>query len=281
MYVFTSALFFLIFFAMFTVKEVSVPEVDIDFDGGFMGRMKTEAYKGAANKQDSLELDSAFNKLGRVVSPNPDTADKKVSDTLSDTLKTKSGWKVSGWTTNKDMTIAQYDSIQRSLPAEKRDNWLSRKINRQNIILQDRYKNNSQKFWADLLNRFLHTFPYLLFISLPLYAMFLKLLYVRRKQFWYVDHGIFLIHLYIFTFLLLLVIFLLQKIRSSYDLSWVIYIQLALSLYGIYYAFKSMRNFYKQGWFKTFLKFILLNSLAFVSIIILFTFFFLLSVFQL
>ena len=281
MYVFTSALFFLIFFSMFTVKEVSVPDVDIDFDGGFMDRMRTKAYEGAETKQDSLEIDSAINKFGRVVIPRPDTADKKVSDTLPDTLKTKSGLKVSGWATNEDMTLAQYDSIQRSLPAEKRDNWLKRKINRQVYNLQDRYKNNSQKFLADLLNKFLHTFPYLLFISLPLYAMFLKLLYVRRKQFWYVDHGIFLIHLYIFTFLLLLVIFLLQKVKNVYDLEWISFIQLVLSLYGVYYAFRCMRNFYKQGWFKTFFKFILLNSLAFVSIIFLFTFFFLLSIFQL
>ena len=59
----------------------------------------------------------------------------------------------------------------------------------------------------DMIGKFLHNSPKVLFISLPLFAVLLKLLYVRRKQFYYVDHGIFAVHLYIFSFLVLLVLF--------------------------------------------------------------------------
>lgn len=291
MYVFTSALFFLIFFSMFTIKEEAIKPPDLDFDNNTIDRMKTQAYLRAETKEDSLQIDSALQALGNAVRPNQEANDKIDSSAVkidSSTgkkpkrkLKNKSGFNVSGWGTEDTMTVAKYDSIQKSLPPEKRDNWLRRKTKRQMLVLEDRYKDNSSKLLADLLNKFFHTFPYLLFLSLPLYALYLKLLYVRRKQFWYVDHGIFLIHLYIFSFLLLLVIFLLQKLKDSYELEWLTFIQVVLSLYGIYYALRSMKNFYRQGWFKTFIKFCLLNFLASVSLIILFSFFFVLSVFQL
>ncbi len=291
MYVFTSALFFLIFFSMFTIKDEAIKPPELKFDNKVIDQMKTQAYKGAETKEDSVLIDSALKAFGNAVTPKKEANEKidsnsnKIDSNRNKKpkrkLTNKSGFNISGWTSDDSMTVARYDSIQNSLPSGKKDNWLSRKINRQMLVLEDRYENNSGKLLADLLNKFFHTFPYLLFISLPLYALYLKLLYVRRKQFWYVDHGIFLIHLYIYTFLLLLVIFLLQKIKDSYSLEWITFIQVVLSLYGIYYAFRSMRNFYKQGWFKTFLKFSVLNFLAFVSLTILFVVFFILSVFQL
>ena len=124
--------------------------------------------------------------------------------------------------------------------------------------------------FKDLLEKFTHTFPYLLFVSLPLYAFYLKLLYWRRKQFLYVTHGIFLIYLYIFTFIDLLVYFGLKKIHESIGWDWIGWIEALVLLYGVYYAYKAMRKFYGQGRGKTLLKFIILNTLAFWSMIFLF-----------
>jgi hypothetical protein len=42
------------------------------------------------------------------------------------------------------------------------------------------------------------------FVSLPLFALMLRLLYVRRKQFFYVNHIVFSIHLYCGTFIIIL-----------------------------------------------------------------------------
>jgi hypothetical protein len=134
--------------------------------------------------------------------------------------------------------------------------------------------------WNDLLTKFTHTFPYLLFISLPLYAFYLKLLYWRQKQFLYVTHGIFLIYLYIFTFIDLLVYFGLNEIHEAMDWDWVGWIEAVVLLYGVYYAYKAMRKFYGQGRGKTILKFCILNFVAFWSIIFLFSAFFLFAVFK-
>ena len=132
----------------------------------------------------------------------------------------------------------------------------------------------------DLMEKFMHTFPYLLFVSLPLYAFYLKLLYWRRKQFLYVTHGIFLIYLYIFTFIDLLAYFGLNEIHQSMHWSWMGWIEAVVLLYGLYYAFRAMHKFYGQGIGKTLLKFTLLNVISLVSIICLFLAFFLFAVFK-
>jgi hypothetical protein len=132
----------------------------------------------------------------------------------------------------------------------------------------------------DLLEKFTHTFPYLLFFSLPLYAFYLKLLYWRRKQFLYVTHAIFLIYLYIFTFIDLLAYFGLNKIHKSMHWDWIGWIEAAVLLYGVYYAYKAMRKFYGQGRAKTLLKFCILNFFAFWSIVFLFVVFFLFAAFK-
>jgi len=116
-----------------------------------------------------------------------------------------------------------------------------------------------------------HNWPKVLFISLPLFALILKLLYVRRKQFYYVDHGIFSIHLYIFSFLILLVLFGLNSLSKATGwksaIDWLI---LAGILYPFFYYYKAMRRFYGQGRGKTIFKYILLLILSFFVYLIIF-----------
>ncbi|HTE25377.1 DUF3667 domain-containing protein [Flavitalea sp.] len=176
---------------------------------------------------------------------------------------------------------AEYDSVQATLPPEARDGWIKRRFAYQNIEFKQRYGDDEGELIQDLLDKFIHTFPYLLFISLPLYALFLKLLYIRRKRFFYADHGLFLIYLYIFTFLHLLVFFGLRALKERWDYWWLGLIMFLFILYGIYYAYKSMRKFYEQGRGKTILKFILLNILSFTTITLLFVLFFFIALLRL
>jgi hypothetical protein len=143
------------------------------------------------------------------------------------------------------------------------------------IELKKKYGEGKEKeLWRDVLEKFMHSFPYLLFISLPLYAAVLKFLYIRRKQFYYVDHALFLIYLYIFTFLFLLIYFGMMELKKSFDHWSIGLVMFVLMLYGIYYAYKAMRKFYGQTRLKTVLKFILLNIFAFTIVTFLFLIFF-------
>src|SRR4030095_9271197 len=113
-------------------------------------------------------------------------------------------------------TLREYDSVQKILPKNKRDAGLSKILTRKAVGLNEKYKGEQQKSAVELINKFIHSIPYLLFVSLPLYALFLKLLYIRhRKQYYFADHGVFLIHLYVFTFLFLLFYFGLDKLHEQ------------------------------------------------------------------
>jgi hypothetical protein len=133
----------------------------------------------------------------------------------------------------------------------------------------------------NLINNFFHRFPYLLFISLPFFAAILKLLYIRRKNFYYSDHAVFTINHYIFSFILQLLIFganaLNQWLRWGI-FAWIIF---GLFIWWVVYLYKSMRRFYGQSRGKTILKFILLNMLGFLLIQLLFMIFLFLTAYQL
>ena len=171
----------------------------------------------------------------------------------------------------------EYDSLQRTLPKEDRDGWLLRRLIKKGIDINEALQENPDEALNKFLESLLHRLPYMLFISLPLFALILKLVYIRRKQFYFSDHGVFTIHLYVFSFLLLMVIFgisKLVKITGVGDLEW---INVALFLLLFFYLYKAMRNFYGQRRAKTFIKFLMVALLSLIMMLILFVLFLIFS----
>ncbi|TYP99528.1 uncharacterized protein DUF3667 [Tenacibaculum adriaticum] len=93
-----------------------------------------------------------------------------------------------------------------------------------------------------------------LFILLPLFTFFLRIIYFRRK-FTYVEHLVFVFHVQTVFFLLFSIFYLIDFVK---DTNYIIRIFLLVFLV---YLFIAMKKFYEQGYFKTFLKFILANTL--------------------
>jgi hypothetical protein len=286
MYVFSSALFFLCIYSIFHHNGVHYTDNSKNKESrinsglviGFPDSVRAQALANAKDKDDSASIEEAL----KLVAPYTRSGNlAKRSDTLYSKKINKRRFNVN--LTNPDQryaSIREYDSIQQTLPKDEKDNWIERRSKHREIELNARYKGDQKAMWTDLLEKFIHTFPYLLFISLPLYAWYLRLLYYRHKQFLYVTHGIFLIYLYIFTFIDLLVYFGLNEIHESMNWNWVGWIEAVVLLYGVWYAYKAMRKFYGQGIGKTLLKFFILNTVAFCSIIILFMAFFLFILFK-
>ena len=96
-----------------------------------------------------------------------------------------------------------------------------------------------------------------LFILLPLFTLFLKIIYVRRK-FTYVEHLVFVFHVQTVFFLLFSLFYILSIFRNS-----VYIIPIFLGIFLIY-LFIAMKKFYGQGFFKTFFKFLLANFAYFI-----------------
>lgn len=267
MYVFTSAIFFLLFFNFFGPDKSATQSLGLNAQA--IADITEQAYKNAKTREDSMAIQKS---LGVLTSSTPQPGDSSKNNTnfrfgLDDDLE-------------KYKSVKEYDSVQRLLPSSERHNWLRRIFARKQVDLNVKYKGRSEELAGDLLNGFLHRIPYLLFVSLPLYALFLKLLYIRRRrQFFYADHSLFLIHLYIFTFILMLLFFSMIELRNSLGWNWLVFVQVGLLLYGVIYAVIAMKNFYRQGWIKTILKFILFNILCFICLIALFIIFMALTVY--
>lgn len=271
MYVFTSAIFFLIFFIIYRPQKAVLfddkpltHEERVDKINDFQNELKKKE-KDSSTLIKEIEL---LKDTGRAVT-NKDLI-KEVGNGFS--------LQVNG---DNYHTIAEYDSAQQSLDPAKKDGWFERLLVKKQIQISTKYKDDPNEISTSFAEIFLHKLPYLLFISLPLFALILKLLYVRRRQFLYADHGIFSIHHYIFSFILLLFFFLLDAIRTKPGFHWVQSIEVCLFIVWPAYLYMAMLNFYRQGWFKTFVKFFLLNIFAFFSLLVLFVIFLFLSILQL
>lgn len=154
-------------------------------------------------------------------------------------------------------------------------NWMFESIREKMIKLSS--GSDSDHMMASIVDKFLHKLPYLLFVSLPLYAFYLSLLYRGSKQFYYSDHAIFLIHIYIFTFILLLFMMALSVLLPRIGVDITSFIFWLLSIYAAVYVYLSMLRFYKQTKGKTMFKFILFNMLSLMSLLVLFGLFFTLT----
>src|SRR6266516_2063592 len=98
--------------------------------------------------------------------------------------------------------------------------------------------------------------PYMMLCCIPLFALVLKILYIRRAVF-YIDHLIYALHIHSFAYLATILIILatigLSSVASGAFGGWII------ALLWITFAaqiFLSIRRVYRQGWFISIFKFL-------------------------
>jgi hypothetical protein len=268
MYLFTSAIFFLVLFSMSNVEP------------------STKNLNGAVNLSNNERLKMVKEYREDLKKRPTDTIIQQKIALLSDTSRPvrladvliNSGFEIND---KSYRSIKEYDSLQQLLPQNERDGWFIQRFSRKGIELNEKYKGDSDALLKSLLNSFIHKFPYILFISLPFFAGLLKLLYIRRKSFYYSDHAVFTLYHYIFSFIILLLIFGFINLGDRLNWSFFGWIAFVLIILWFVYLYKGMRNFYGQNRVKTFIKFLLLDFTGFMLIAALFLFFFLFTAYQL
>lgn len=271
MYVFVSAIFFLFFLAI--LKPENAIQVNETADKSKSAKDVIKELQGRRNAQEEVINDKDIPEVGKIGSR---AVVKKIDEAIikiqkDSTQKSKvdlDNGDFSGFTSYK--TVASYDSVQNALPESKRDGWIKRTFLRRNIEVNEEYGTNGNEMMSRMGEKFFHSFPQIMFVSLPLFALVLQLLYIRRKNFYYVDHIIYSVHLYCGIFVLFFVLLVISQISKIPHLSWVMYLAIIVWLYLFYYTYKGLRNFYEQGRGKTILKWFLLNSTAFFIMMILF-----------
>jgi hypothetical protein len=263
MYIFTSFIFFLIFFSLYHIPDSEIKEKGFEING------KTE-------QEINTMPPAEFNAFTKTLNDGIPMSRKELNH-YRDSLISFNGFVVFGKKSYYN-SRSQYDSAL--LSGKVKDGWLKRNLTYKGIGIINKYHNQQAKFFSDFVNSLLHHFPQILFISLPLVALFLKLLYIRHKQFYYVSHAIFAIHFYIFVFIAMLLTMSISRIEEVLKWNWLNYINWVFAIVIIFYLYKAMRNFYQQRKAKTILKFLLFSLTFFFMIVFLFVFFAFVSIFQ-
>ncbi len=120
----------------------------------------------------------------------------------------------------------------------------------------DRVKSNPARFARYMASKT----PFFLFFFSPLFALFFWLIY-SKKKFNYMEHLVFIFHIFSWVFLVLLIALLPDKLIFKED-----YIAgILLLLVGPFYFYKALRNFYKQKRAVTFIKFVFLNFVFWIG----------------
>jgi hypothetical protein len=320
MYVFTSAIFFLIFFALragrddFKFTETPNKKTLLSESVQDWEKQKTNLQKSLASKEDADEKEAVQDSIkdlsGLIASVKKtygDTTTKKFNagqkallllNVNLDSLKkdgvptdlvskigsnalVDSGAEVQNSVWDRYQTPGAYDSAQERLPEGQRDGWLMRHVHEKIIGINQEMRKDKGEFFKHVVENLIHSFPKIMFFSLPFFALILKLVYVRRKQYYYTDHGIFSIHLYCAMFIFLLATLLLGRFFDLFGNGWAgvvkSIIDTAIWLYIIYYLYRAMRVFYMQGIFKTIIKYGIVSFLSLIINFILFIIFVIIS----
>ncbi|MGH2553851.1 MAG: DUF3667 domain-containing protein, partial [Chitinophagaceae bacterium] len=264
MYVFTSAIFFLIFFSFFANEDT----VKINLDVPVSKQERSDYIKLLQQKLLSDPGNLFFKE--KLLYASDTNHIVKANDVLEVVNRKKASI---NFMDTGHRTFAEYDSAEKSLPQSKRDNWIVLRLTKIQIDLNRKFMEDPNGALKKFTEGILHRLPYMLLISLPFFALILKLVYIRRKEFYYADHGVFTIHLYVFTFLLLLLVFSLRKLQEVTGIGFLGIITSILVILLFFYLYKAMRIFYIQGRGKTILKFLIVSFWSLLMMLVLLVFF--------
>ncbi len=275
LYVFTSAFFFLIFFSFYKELEIINSTTTTSNVADVLQELKRDKAKYEkrlsiaslpAMKMDNIREKIALIDSDIVLLQKDSTRKNKLLSDDDEVPEISTSL-----SEHKYKSLGEYDSIQASLTVDKRDGKVERFFEEHDIKRRIKYGNNNEAYWESLKENFTHHFPQMLFTSLPLFALLLQLLYRRRKQFFYINHAIFTIHLYCATFIIILLRLWTMSIFEWFHSEIPAFLRVVFSLVILFYWYKAFRNFYEQRRGKTILKFIILMFLTMMLMAFLFT----------
>lgn len=146
--------------------------------------------------------------------------------------------------------VTALDSLHHSTTTFNR--WVYKKVVDWNTI---------QKNPEIFLGYFINKLPLIIFFYLPVFALFIWLLYWRRP-FNYMEHLIFTFHVQTIFFVLMGISLLISNLFNWDSVLGI------LILFFLFYLYKALKNFYGQGRLKTLVKFVILNGIFLILAVI-------------
>jgi hypothetical protein len=259
MYVFTSFVFFIIFFSTVSANRE-----------GFFSTTVSGVRAQEISKMDSAEF-ATFTKTlnkGKVLT-------REQFKVYMDSMAKREDYTLMGPYYKNEKA---YDSLIKT--GKAKNNWLERLMVKKNFEIKKKYKTQEEAL-RSFVDKLVHYFSQILFLSLPFFAMFLTFLYIRRKDYYFVANGIYSVHLYVFYFIILLALLALDNLEGVTGWEFLDWLDTLLIVWLFVYEYKAMRHFYGQRRAKTLFKFFLAIFGRLVIIVLLFSIFLLLSIYNL
>lgn len=156
---------------------------------------------------------------------------------------------------------AEYEFISKASPAQVDSIALSKNLATGTLsrlaIRHAALSETDPKYNVHILEKILKAISFSLFLLMPLFALFLKLIYIRKNML-YVQHVIFSLHTHSMFFFILLVAQLFYIATGHSVLLWAL-------AGGLIYLLASMQNVYANGWGTTFFRFCMLLVLYLIA----------------
>lgn len=157
--------------------------------------------------------------------------------------------------TGKPVSITAYNDSVNALLPENKPGKMQQAFDRLIIRLNSMDREQAMERFAENVT---HNLPKLMFVLIPVFALLLKLIFIRRKIY-FVDHAVFTLHFHAFVFFVMLLLLLVYfVIGFVLPVGW-------LLLLMMIYLILAMKFFYRLSGFKVLLKFISLSVLYFFS----------------
>ena len=169
----------------------------------------------------------------------------------------------------------ELDSIQNSESKAKRLSPFQYWILHKGLYIIER--NSDKEIIEKFKESFIHNLPKLLFVYMPIFTFLLWILH-NKKKWYYFDHGIFTLHYFSFLLLIILILFLFDKVFSWFGNSGFANFAsglIHLTGYGwmVYYFSPAHHRFYGETRLVSFIKTILIFLINFIILTILMLFF--------
>jgi hypothetical protein len=173
-----------------------------------------------------------------------------------------------------------FKANQDSLAPEKRISALELRFVEKFYEVKEKY-GDSTSFTSALGKEVVRRLPQLLLITLPILALISKLVFFRRKHYWYIDHLVFILHAATSLFFLLFVQQGIEYMARSTEQGWLEYLAQWLTVVWVGYYLMSFKRFFGKSWGKTILLFSWLGLWQLVLLVGVFTFLMVVSLFNL
>jgi len=283
LYLITSLILILLVKAVVTTEDINFNDVIVD-DSSLqvpigVKEEVNEALKKAKESQDNSGVKESGVKelIGSAIADNQiEEIDKVAEEYSSGENKTKT---VERKINEKNFNVTVSDGNSLHWDNDKKE--LIGIENLNNGLIKSFFEeiNPKLKHWfknpEPLMDSFFEALPYMMFIILPIFALFLKLFYFFSKRY-YTEHLIFLLHNHSFIYVILMMEIILDfsADKLSTGESWLAQssasvfslISTLLSYWIIVYVFLAMKRFYRQGWGMTISKTFALGFIYFMML---------------